>query len=86
MLKEGQVVRLQGSTDHSNDVLAKHGDLWTITGYTWCANQHHYFVESQNETVVSGGQWRETLYNVKDGRWIQESGGEFIIVEVLDDN
>lgn len=83
MLKEGQKVRLVGKSNYGHHVLHQHGDLWTITGYQFCANMHHYFIESQKKTVASGGIWRDAMYDVKDGRWLREVDDDFKIIEVI---
>lgn len=83
MLKEGQKLRLKGKSNYGHRVLHVHGYVWTITGYQFCADMHHYFIESENNTVASGGVWRDTMYDVKDGRWLREIDEDFEIVEVV---
>tara|TARA_B100000700_G_C15060776_1_gene865608 strand:- start:5446 stop:5697 length:252 start_codon:yes stop_codon:yes gene_type:complete len=83
MLKEGQKVKLKGKSNYGHNVLNVHGYTWTITGYQFCANMHHYFIESENKTVASGGIWRDTMYDVKDGRWLREVDEDFEIEEII---
>jgi len=76
----GDQLVLEGLSSYGKDVIAKHGEVWDVTETTFLNNMTHYFIESMNNTVDSGGIWRDTMHKVKDGRWLRAVDDDFKIV------
>jgi hypothetical protein len=79
-IKIGDQLILEGQSAYGKDIINRHGSVWDVTGKTFLNNMDHYFIESEKATVDSGGVWRDTMYKVKDGRWLRAVDEDFKIV------